>query len=65
MLDSGNRERGGFVPSPSGRFVQPRVPFAISGTSPRPFGDAPGNGEHTQSFVWAEPTPRRPTRRRP
>jgi crotonobetainyl-CoA:carnitine CoA-transferase CaiB-like acyl-CoA transferase len=49
-------ERGVFVPSPSGRFVQPRVPFAISGTSPRPFGDAPGNGEHTESFAWAEPT---------
>ena len=49
-------ERGVFVPSPSGRFVQPRVPFAISGISPRPFGHAPGNGEHTESFVWAEPT---------
>jgi crotonobetainyl-CoA:carnitine CoA-transferase CaiB-like acyl-CoA transferase len=52
-------ERGVFVPGPSGRFVQPRVPFSVSGTSPRPFGAVPGVGEHTDSFAWAEdPRPR-------
>jgi crotonobetainyl-CoA:carnitine CoA-transferase CaiB-like acyl-CoA transferase len=44
--------RGVFVPNPSGRFVQPRVPFSISGTEPRPFSAAPGNGEHTGSVEW-------------
>ena len=41
-----------FQPSPSGRFLQPRVPFSISGTAPRPFGPAPARGEHTGSVAW-------------
>jgi crotonobetainyl-CoA:carnitine CoA-transferase CaiB-like acyl-CoA transferase len=45
--------RGVFVPNPSGRFVQPRVPFSISGTSPRPFERAPDNGEHTGTIDWS------------
>lgn len=46
-------ERGVFVPGPSGRFVQPRVPYAISGTEPRPFEPAPAAGEHTGTVDWA------------
>ena len=32
-----------FVPNPSGRFLQPRVPYRISGLSPRPFAPAPAS----------------------
>jgi crotonobetainyl-CoA:carnitine CoA-transferase CaiB-like acyl-CoA transferase len=41
-----------FRPAWSGRFAQPRVPYSISGTEPRPFGPAPGNGEHTSRIDW-------------
>jgi len=44
--------RGVFEPNPSGRFVQPRVPFRISGTSPRPFERAPSPGQHTGTIEW-------------
>jgi crotonobetainyl-CoA:carnitine CoA-transferase CaiB-like acyl-CoA transferase len=44
--------RGVFEKSPSGRFLQPRVPFRISGTEPPPFRPAPGNGEHTGTVDW-------------
>ncbi len=44
--------RGVFVPNPSGRFVQPRVPYRISGASPRPFAPAPGLGQHDGSIDW-------------
>ena len=45
-------DRGVFVPSPSGRFLQPRVPYRISGVSPRPFAHAPGLGQHGGSIHW-------------
>jgi crotonobetainyl-CoA:carnitine CoA-transferase CaiB-like acyl-CoA transferase len=45
-------ERKVFVPSPSGRFSQPRVPFRISGVDARPFEPAPALGEHTSSVEW-------------
>jgi len=53
--------RGVFRQTPSGRFLQPRVPFSLSGIDPRPFGPAPDNGEHTLGVKWssderAEPT---------
>jgi crotonobetainyl-CoA:carnitine CoA-transferase CaiB-like acyl-CoA transferase len=35
------RERGAFVESPSGRFLQPRVPYKITGVTPPPFTRAP------------------------
>lgn len=41
-----------FRPAWSGRFAQPRVPYSISGTEPRPFGPAPGNGEHSSRIDW-------------
>ena len=44
--------RGVFVPNPSGRFVQPRVPYRISGASPRPFAPAPSLGQHDGSIDW-------------
>ncbi len=44
--------RGVFVPNPSGRFVQPRVPYRISGLSPRPFAPAPGLGQDGRSIEW-------------
>ena len=46
--------RGVYAPSPSGRFVQPRVPYAISGNPPRPFDPAPAVGEHTGGVEWSE-----------
>ena len=45
-------ERGVFSPTPSGRFLQPRVPYRISGTSPRPFEAAPGPEQHGGSVDW-------------
>ena len=45
-------ERDTFVPAPSGRFRQPRVPFRISGTEPRPFEPAPPAGADTGSVRW-------------
>jgi crotonobetainyl-CoA:carnitine CoA-transferase CaiB-like acyl-CoA transferase len=48
-------ERGVFEPGPSGRFVQPRVPYRIGGLDPRPFAPAPGVGEHDDAVEW---TPR-------
>jgi crotonobetainyl-CoA:carnitine CoA-transferase CaiB-like acyl-CoA transferase len=53
--------RGVFQTSPSRRFAQPRVPFRISGTEPRPFGPAPANGEHTGSVDWGSPGRPAPT----
>ncbi|MEX2254842.1 MAG: CoA transferase [Acidimicrobiia bacterium] len=38
-----------FVESPSGRFVQPRVPYRISGIEARPFEPAPALGADTAS----------------
>jgi crotonobetainyl-CoA:carnitine CoA-transferase CaiB-like acyl-CoA transferase len=49
--------RGVFEPNPSGRFVQPRVPFRISGTSPRPFERAPSPGQHTGAIEWGTSSP--------
>ncbi len=51
--------RGVFAPGPSGRFVQPRVPFRISGTTTRPFALAPGVGEHTGTIDWSAIRPQR------
>jgi crotonobetainyl-CoA:carnitine CoA-transferase CaiB-like acyl-CoA transferase len=48
--------RGVFGRSPSGRFLQPRVPFRISGTNPRPFAPAPAIGEHTAMVDWPAST---------
>lgn len=38
-------ERGVYLPAPSGRCSYPRVPYAISGTAPRPFGSRPERDE--------------------
>jgi len=46
------RERGTFVRSPSGRFVQPRVPYRISGLDSRAFERAPALGEHAGTIDW-------------
>jgi crotonobetainyl-CoA:carnitine CoA-transferase CaiB-like acyl-CoA transferase len=45
-------ERGTFVENPNGRFVQPRVPYRITGLTPRPFAAAPAAGEHTGAVRW-------------
>ncbi len=50
-------DRGTFVPAPSGRFVQPRVPYKISGLSSRPFERAPSVGEHTGTIEWPDHSP--------
>ena len=54
-------ERQVFVPSPSGRFAQPRVPYRIAGFSPRPFAPAPGVGADDGVVAW--PIPPEPGRR--
>ncbi|HUE07773.1 MAG TPA: CoA transferase [Acidimicrobiales bacterium] len=46
-------DRDVFVPSPSGRFVQPRVPYRIAGFAPRPFAPAPERGAHDGAVEWA------------
>ncbi len=46
------RDRQVFVPSPSGRFLQPRVPYRISGCASRPFSPAPALGEHDGVVDW-------------
>lgn len=43
---------GTFVPNPSGRFIQPRVPYRITGRPSRPFAPAPGVGEHDGAIDW-------------
>ena len=48
------RDREVFLPSPSGRFVQPRVPYRVSGRAPRPFSRAPAPGEHDGAVDWPD-----------
>jgi crotonobetainyl-CoA:carnitine CoA-transferase CaiB-like acyl-CoA transferase len=50
--------RSVFVPGPSGRFLQPRVPYRVSGEAPQPFDAAPDLGQHDGSIDW---TPRAET----
>ncbi|HXN59656.1 MAG TPA: CoA transferase [Acidimicrobiales bacterium] len=54
--------RGAFVPNPSGRFLQPRIPYRVSGVSPRPFTAAPRLGQHGDSVDWLPRTGTRPGR---
>jgi len=44
---------GTFVPSPGGRFVQPRVPYRISGLEPPPFTSSVITDKSTPQ--WSEP----------
>jgi len=46
------RDRDVFVSSSSGRFVQPRVPYRISGFASRAFSPAPAPGEHEGAVAW-------------
>jgi crotonobetainyl-CoA:carnitine CoA-transferase CaiB-like acyl-CoA transferase len=48
------RDRRVFVPSPSGRFLQPRVPYRVSGRVPRPFSRAPAPGEDDGAVDWSD-----------
>ena len=45
--------RSVFVPGPSGRFLQPRIPYQVSGEAQRPFEAAPALGQHGGSIDWA------------
>jgi crotonobetainyl-CoA:carnitine CoA-transferase CaiB-like acyl-CoA transferase len=45
-------QRGVYVAAPSGRFVQPRIPYRIGGHRTRPFTAAPSVGEHTDTVEW-------------
>jgi crotonobetainyl-CoA:carnitine CoA-transferase CaiB-like acyl-CoA transferase len=54
------RERGVFVRSADGDFVQPRVPYRLSASSPRPFARAPRLGEHTKGGGFAPRAPQAP-----
>ncbi len=53
-------ERRVFVPSPSGRFAQPRVPYRIEGQAPRSFTPAPDVGADDGTVAWP-PLPGRRT----
>ena len=46
-------ERGTFVENPSGRFVQPRVPYKISGIEPHPLTQAPALDASAAVPEWA------------
>ena len=48
------RDRQVFVPSPSGRFLQPRVPYRVSGRAPRPFSRAPTPGGDDGVVDWPD-----------
>jgi crotonobetainyl-CoA:carnitine CoA-transferase CaiB-like acyl-CoA transferase len=50
-------DRDVFVPAPSGRFAQPRVPYRITGFAPRPFTPAPARGADDGAVEWAAPPP--------
>ena len=52
--------RGVFEPAASGRFVQPRVPYRITGCAPRSPGRAPGLGEHDGATWTRRPQPTGP-----
>jgi crotonobetainyl-CoA:carnitine CoA-transferase CaiB-like acyl-CoA transferase len=45
-------DQGTFVLNPNGRFVQPRVPYRISGLSPRAFDPSPELGAHDGTVEW-------------
>jgi crotonobetainyl-CoA:carnitine CoA-transferase CaiB-like acyl-CoA transferase len=47
-------ERGTFVENPSGRFVQPRVPYKISELEPHPLTQAPALDTKAAVPEWAE-----------
>ncbi len=51
------RERGVFVRSADGDFMQPRVPYRLSACAPEPFARAPKLGEHTASAHFAASAP--------
>jgi crotonobetainyl-CoA:carnitine CoA-transferase CaiB-like acyl-CoA transferase len=53
-------ERAVFVPSASGRFAQPRVPYRIAGFPPCPFRTPSAEGVDTVAISWAEPQRRTP-----
>jgi len=57
------RERGVFVRSPHGDFMQPRAPYQLSACPPRPFERAPKLGEHSASASFEPPTPAAPAQR--
>ena len=46
-----------FVPSPSRRFAQPRVPYRIEGIAARPFAPAPARGADDGAVEWDDTTP--------
>jgi crotonobetainyl-CoA:carnitine CoA-transferase CaiB-like acyl-CoA transferase len=50
-------ERGVFEPAPSGRFVQPRVPYSIGGVARPPSRPTPSVGQHDGTVDWS-PRPR-------
>ena len=54
------RERGVFVRSPHGDFMQPRVPYRLSACAPRPFERAPKLGEHTATARFEAREPEKP-----
>jgi crotonobetainyl-CoA:carnitine CoA-transferase CaiB-like acyl-CoA transferase len=51
-------ERGSYVRSPGGDFLQPDLPYQLSGVPMRPFGPPPRLGEHTEQYRSAPGAPR-------
>ncbi len=50
-------ERGTFVRHPGRTWLQPRVPYRISGLEPRPFTEPPRVGEHDNDAPWPPRAP--------
>ncbi len=51
-------DRSVFVCAPSGRFLQPRVPYRIAGFTPTPFAPAPARGADDGAVGWGPAGPR-------
>jgi len=49
------KERGVFVKNPGGGFRQPRPPYLLDGSGPRPLAPAPTLGEHTGQIEPRDP----------
>ncbi len=54
------RAAGTFVTSPSGSFLQPRVPYRLSGAPTRPFSPAPDLPRSSGPPAWGEPRSEQP-----
>jgi crotonobetainyl-CoA:carnitine CoA-transferase CaiB-like acyl-CoA transferase len=52
-------EREVYQSNPDGDFIQPRVPYKVTGVGPNPFTSAPHLGQHSSDASWRAPLPSR------